>query len=80
MRNDTKVETDVEVQLLALLTSTVNGGKWSASHTGSFAPEKRASIALEAGWSPRTGLGAVENKKRILFLAGVKHWFFGRPQ
>jgi len=42
----------MRVKLLALLTSALHGGEWSASLSGRFAPGAAVPIGQEAGWAP----------------------------
>jgi hypothetical protein len=55
----------VEVQLHAFLTSARDGGEWSASRPGRFAPRERApSTHYIGGWvDPRVVLDAVVKRK-----------------
>jgi hypothetical protein len=54
-----------EGKLHTFLTSALDGGEWSASHTGCFTPRERASGAhLIGGWvGPRAGPDAVMKRK-----------------
>jgi hypothetical protein len=56
---------EVEVQRHAFLTSTLEGGEWTASHPGRLTPGERASgTPWVGGWvGPRAGLDAVEKRK-----------------
>jgi hypothetical protein len=49
------------------LTSAVDGGEWSASHTGPYTPrETAAGTHWVGGWlGPRLGLEAVEKKESL---------------
>jgi hypothetical protein len=55
----------VEVWLHAFLTSSLDGGEWSASHPGYFTPRERATgTYLKGGWmGPRAGLDMVLKRK-----------------
>jgi hypothetical protein len=58
---------------LPFLTSTLDGGEWSASHPGRFTPRKRApGTHWIGGWvGPRAGLDDVE-KRKVLPLLGIE--------
>jgi hypothetical protein len=55
----------VEVQLHAFLSSVLDGGEFSASHTGRFTPRERApGTHWIEGWvGPRAGLNTVVKRK-----------------
>jgi hypothetical protein len=49
-----KTHRGTEVQLHEYLTSALDGGEWSASHSGRFTPGEKATVPTEqeAGWAP----------------------------
>jgi hypothetical protein len=55
----------VAVELQALLTSVLDGGEWSALHSGSFTPRERApGTHWKGGWVvPRAGLDVMVKRK-----------------
>jgi hypothetical protein len=55
----------VDVQLHAFLTSTLDGGEWSASHPGRLTPRERApGTQWIGGWvGPRAVLDTVVKRK-----------------
>jgi hypothetical protein len=61
----------VNILIQVLLTSALDGGKWSASRSGCFKPERKApGTHWIGGWvGPRTGLDEVERRK-FLTLPG----------
>jgi hypothetical protein len=63
-----------------ILTSTLVGGEWSASHIGRFTPENRAPGShLMGRWvGLRSGLSDVE-KRKFLALPGLKLRTLSRP-
>jgi hypothetical protein len=57
----------VEVQLHTFLILTLDGGDWSASHTGHFIPMETARTHWTEGWvGHRAGLGMMA-KRKIMF-------------
>jgi len=56
---------ELEAQLHAFLTPTLDGGEWSASRTGRFIPRERTpGTHWIRGWVvPRAGLNAVVKRK-----------------
>jgi hypothetical protein len=67
-----KTNWGVEVQLHALLTSALDGGEWSASHSGCFTLRERApgTHLTEGCVSPKAGLNAVVKRQNILRVTG----------
>jgi hypothetical protein len=62
----------MKADLQALLTSALDGGKWSASHTNCYGPMERApGTHWIGGWvGPIAGLDAVAKRKKIPAPAG----------
>jgi hypothetical protein len=60
-----KAHGGVEVLLHAFFTSALDGGEWSASHPGRFAPRERANCThWLGGWvGYRAGLDAAVKRK-----------------
>jgi hypothetical protein len=59
----------------SLLTSALDGGKWSATRSGRFTPKERAAdIHCIGGWvDPRDGLDAVEGKGKVVSVLLTEH-------
>jgi hypothetical protein len=76
-----KVYLGVEVQLHAFLTSALDGGDWSASRPGRFAPTERAPGTHWIGGcvGPRAVLDAVQMNK--CHFCGTQRYssVFGNP-
>jgi len=70
-----KAYEEVEVWLYSFLTSTVNGGEWSASRPGRFVPEKTAPNILGVGDSLgfRVGLDALDKRNIFCPLLEFNH-------
>ena len=53
---------NLKAAVLNVLTSVLEGGGWSMSHTGQFSPrETPVPIVLEAGWAPQSVWPGAEN-------------------
>jgi len=59
-----------------LLTSTLDGGRWSAARPGRLTPgDKDPGTHWIGGWvGPRAGLDAVAKRKKALSLPGIEPW------
>jgi hypothetical protein len=66
---------EVQVKILAFLTSAVDVDEWLASRSRRFInEEKTAGIHWIGGWvNPRTALDSVERK--LFSLAGSEAWY-----
>jgi hypothetical protein len=59
------------------LTSALNGGEWSGSHTGRLTPEEPSPVPT--GCAPTQPVSALRKRENLLSLLGIEIQILGCP-